>query len=367
MSQEPFDRPPSEPAGPPRADRPGADAASPAGGTAPTDSPGAAGGPTPAAGSAQAAGRRMSTVVPQVAVGVVALVAAAWLAVASAVVTLFGGIAAVAIALVVLAVVLLRWHGRGRGWLALPLLAIAIPAVAVAATGERIAAQSGVEVHVPLTPEEVPRDGYRTGLGEQLVDLRRLTIPAGTTVGVKARSDLSRTVVALPRGACWNLDVRWRTGRLWLPGIDEQQWVGGLDARGRYVDAWARRRRGAWSQAFEGRIALLGRVRRASSGRWVSRVADPGAPTLRVELRSAGSSFVVRDFPDDVEPLLTPTWPMTLSAPLTPAQRRGGFTTPRESPAAARAWERYEVRRSAFAERSRALLDGGCERKVVTP
>jgi hypothetical protein len=307
-------------------------------------------------------------VVPQVAVGVVAVVAAAWLAVASAVISLFGGVAAVAVALAVLAVVLLRWRGRTGGWLALPLLAVAIPAVAVAATGERVAAQHGVRVHVPLTPEELPREGYRTGLGEQLVDLRHLTIPAGTTTTLKARSDLDRTVVALPRDACWNLDVRWRTGSLWLPGTEEQRWIQGLDARGRYIDGWSRRRRDAWWQrTLEGRIALFGRVRRESSGRWVSRVAGPDAPTLRVELHSAGSSFVVRDFPDGVGPLRNPTWPMTLTPPASPAQRRAAWSTPRRSPEAARAWKRYAVQRSAFATRSRTLLDGGCERKVVTP
>jgi hypothetical protein len=379
MPQESFDRPPADPESgvPPRAAR---ERASPAADTAPTADT------APAAGRAAAApdapsgprgpsdanpwtgARRLAAVLPQVAVAGVALVAAAWLAGVSALIALFGGIAAIAIAIAVLAVLLATRRRRTSGWLVLPLLAVAVPAVAVAASGERIAAQRGVEVRVPLTPDEIPREGYRTGLGEQLVDVRHLTIPAGTTVDLRARSDLDRTIVALPRHACWNLDVRWRTGRLWLPGTEEKRWIDGLDAHGRYVDAWARRRRGAsWRGTFQGRIALFGRVRRASSGRWVSRVAAPGAPTLRVELRSAGSSFVVRDFPDDVGPLQSPTWPMTLLPPASPAQRRSAWSTPRRSPGAARAWRGYAAQRTAFADRSRALLDGGCGRKVVTP
>jgi hypothetical protein len=309
----------------------------------------------------------VASILPSVAVGLLAILAAAWLAAASAVLVVLGAGLVVVVALVVLGGALLARRGRTSPWFLVPLLAVAVPAVVVAASGVRVEAQHGVEVHVPLTVDELPRGGYRTGLGEQLVDLRALDLPARRTITVKARSDLDRTVVALPRDACWNLDVRWHTGSLWLPGVSTPRWVSGLDPAGRRLDVWSRRTRAAaWNGVFEGRIALFGRVRRERRGRWVSRVADPAAPTVRIDLRSLGSSFAVRDYPDDIGPLQNTTWPLNLQPPASPAERRAAWSSPGRSARSAREWRTYRADRVAFARRSKELMDGGCGRKVVT-
>lgn len=334
----------------------------------------------PRRGAARSALVGILGVLPPVAVAVLAVVAAAWLAVLSGLLVLFGLGLVVVVALAVLGAGLLARRGRTPGWIVLPLLAVALPAVAVAASGERVATQHGVRVHVPLVPEEIPASGYRTGLGEQLVDLRSLTIPAGRTVALRARSDLDRTIVALPLNACWNLDVRWRTGRLWLPRTDEHRWIDGVDRRGEQIDAWFGRGRRevdlgfqedpAWHRNvgfFEGRIALFGRVRRESQGRWVSRVADPRAPTLRIDLRSAGSSFAVRDYPADVGPLVDPGWPLSLMPPASPDQLRERWSSPGRSRESARRWAAYRTAKAAFVARGKRLLAGGCGRRTVTP
>lgn len=310
---------------------------------------------------------------PPVAIAVLACVGAAWLAVLSGLLVLFGLGPVVVVALVLLGAALVLRRGRTPGWIVLPLLAVAIPAVAVAASGERVSTQHGLRVHAPRTPQEIPADGYRTGLGEQLVDLRRLAVPAGGTVAVRARSDLDRTVVALPLGTCWNLDVRWSTGRLWLPRTDERRWISGVDRAGEDIGSWFRRGRDEYAGQWvggpgysEGRVALFGRVHRESSGRWVSKVNDPRAPTLRIELRSAGSSFAVRDYPDDVGPLRDTGWPLTLTPPASPAELRERWSAPGRSRESARRWKAYREDRAAFVDRGRRLLDGGCGRRTVT-
>lgn len=316
--------------------------------------------------------RTLGAALPRMAVAVLVAVCAAWIGLASALLVLFGGGAAIAVALLGLGAALLLRERRAGPWLVVPLLAVAIPAVAVAASGKRVDAQHGVRVHTPLTPAELPTDGYRTGLGEQLVDLRRMTIPPRRTVVLKARSDLDRTVVALPRAACWNVEVRWRTGRLWLPGIDAKRWIEGVPGTstrdGGNLDAWARRERGDFAAGrSDGRIALFGRVRREPDGRWVSRVADPDAPTLRIDLRSAGSSFAVRDYPESIGPLGNASWPLDLRPPARPDQLREAWSSPGNGPESARRWRRYRVDRAAFVGRAKRLMAGDCDRRLVTP
>lgn len=305
-----------------------------------------------------------ASVLPPVAVAVVALVGAAVLAALCGALVLFGAGLVVVVALLVLGVVLLVRRRRTTPWLLVPLLATAVPAVAVAVSGERVAAQRGVELHAPLTADEIPKGGYRTGLGEQLVDLRSLDLPAGRTITVKARSDLARTVVALPRKVCWNLDVRWRTGDAWLPGVKPKSRISGLDPAGRRDDGWlGRTRTDSYFRPVQGRIAIFGRVHRESRGHWTSRVSDPAAPTVRLDLRSLGSTFAVRDYPNDVGPLGNVTWPLRLTPPASPAERRAAWSRPGKSRRSAREWRAYRKDRAAFVRRAAALMDGGCGRR----
>ena len=137
------------------------------------------------------------------------------LAFAAGMATLFGFGWTVVVALAVFLVgALVAWPVVRPAWVLLPLAAVALPAVAVAASGVRIAAQAGVVVVSPRTPAEIPANGYRTGLGDLLVDLRELEADPGAEVPLRIDTGIGRTVVALPRDRCFDLDVTYRTGRV---------------------------------------------------------------------------------------------------------------------------------------------------------
>lgn len=299
------------------------------------------------------------------AVVVAAATGCAALAIVAGSLTLLGWGVVVVVALVAIAAVLLLHAPAGRGWLILPLLALAVPAVAVAASGVRVAPQRGAVVERPATPAAIPADGYRAGFGELLVDLRRLAVPAGGTTVIRARADLQRTVVALPRGRCFDLDVRWRTGSLDLPGVDEHAAVSGLDWSGSSIAEWARRERSWEPPLARGRIALFGRVRAESRGRWTAAAPRPGAPTLRIELRSEGGSFVVRDYPDDIGPLGSSGWPRNVQPPARPSELREAWARPAASRSSRRAWKRFDGEHRAFVAHWTALLNGACHPKGV--
>ena len=137
-----------------------------------------------------------------------ALVAAACaglatLAVGAGLATLFGFGWTVAVATAVFLVgTLVAWPTVRPTWVLLPLVAAAVPAVAVAASGVRIDAQTGLVIVAPRTPEQIPSAGYRAGLGDLLVDLRRLEAEPGARVDLRcerasaAPSSRCRTIAA---------------------------------------------------------------------------------------------------------------------------------------------------------------------------
>lgn len=284
------------------------------------------------------------------AVASLALLAAACaglfaLAVAAGLATLFGFGWAVVVALGVFLVgTLVAWPVVRPAWVLLPLVAVALPAVAVAASGVRIAAQSGLVVASPQTPQDIPAGGYRTGLGDLLVDLRQLRAQPDEQVALRLDTGIGRTVVALPRDRCFDLDVTYRTGqfgadvaRRLLARADWRWHKHGMEAPVFYGTPWAPR-----------------------SGRWRRESADPHAPTLQIDFVSVDGELWVRDYPARTGPLYEPDWPVNVRPPLSPGARRWAWRIENRRPEVQRRWRMWRRQLASFKERFAELERGAC-------
>jgi phage shock protein PspC (stress-responsive transcriptional regulator) len=272
-------------------------------------------------------------------VGLVTLAAAAALA------TLFGFGWAVAVALGVFLVgALVAWPVVRPAWVLLPLAAVALPAIATAASGVRIAAQAGVVVATPRTVADIPADGYRTGLGDLLVDLRQLDVQPDEQVSLRIDAGIGRTVVALPRNRCFDLDVRYRTARAGV-GLVRRVLLRdyGVSGTGAY---------------------LYGQPQPPGAGRWLRESDDPHAPTLRVDFTSVDGELWLRDYPVATGPLYEPDWPLTLMSPPSPGARRWAWRDPHGTPPVQRRWRAWRHERRAFDRRLAELRAGACAQKA---
>lgn len=223
-----------------------------------------------------------------------ALAGLATIGLLAAAATLFGfGWAVVVAAAVFLAGALLAWPATGPAWILVPLVAAVLPAVVVAASGVRIDAQAGLVQEQPLTPREIPRDGYRAGLGELFVDLRGFRAPPDAIVPLRLETGLGRTVVALPRDRCFDLDVTYETGT----------------AGWSLVRRLSQGLRGWGPLASAGSVHLFGEWQPSEAGRWTRRSDDPHAPTLKVDFRSVDGDLWLRDYPVGAGPLHQTDWP----------------------------------------------------------
>lgn len=228
--------------------------------------------------------------VASVAMLVAALAGLATLALASAAATLFGFGWAVAVALAAfLAGALALLPAARPAWVLLPLVATALPAVVVAASGVRVEAQAGLVTAAPRTPAEIPRDGYRTGLGDLFVDLRGLEAPRDVTVPLSIETGFGRTVVALPTSRCFDVEVRY----------------------GATFGGWQSARELAQNLHVvrDPVVVLYGEYQPERQGAWTRRSDDPHAPTLRVDFRTLSGELFLRDYPVGIGPLYQPEWP----------------------------------------------------------
>jgi hypothetical protein len=199
---------------------------------------------------------------------------------------IFGlGWAVVALAGVMLVAALACWPRVGPAWVLLPVAALALPAAAMVVGGVRLAARGGLAVD-PRTAADLPSDGYHGGLGPMFIDLRHTALPAAGVVELTVDGGLRRTIVALPADRCVHVELRYDvvpflsrladllTGRSPYPGV---VFFGTRE----FGDA--------------GAISNVGKGKQG--------------PTLRVDFRSQGGSFYVRDYPDDNNPEADPDWP----------------------------------------------------------
>lgn len=267
----------------------------------------------------------------------------ATLALGAAAVTLFGfGWGVVATTTVFLVAALVAWPLLRPSWVLLPLAAILIPAVAVAASGVRLAPQAGVVVRAPEKTSDIPGRGYRTGLGDLLVDLRGFRAAAGSAVPLRLDTGTGRTVVALPRDRCFNLDVRYKTD---TPGWDTFTPTA------------------PWSEPRDGPTApsvFYGRGVSTPEGRWTRPSSDRSAPTLRIDFTSVDGSLWIRDYPDTTGPLYEPDWPEQLSAPVSPGELRLAWRESNRKPSVQRRWKAWRKQVRRFKRAQRARRRGAC-------
>lgn len=269
------------------------------------------------------------------------LVAALLMASVAATVTVFGlGWVVFGVALVVLVVTL---SGRVR----IPQLAglaavivLTLPAVAIGLSSLRLSVGSDGPVVRPADSAEVSGRVYRSNFGTLLIDLRHTRLPAAGTVPLRIHAGLRRTIVALPVDSCIrvrvNYDVHTYAGQ-----------VGALVA-------------GDGAPPFPD-VVLFGRLYGANSvdprGSAVSRAILPG-PTLKIDFSSQGGGLFVRDYPDHVDPDLSPNWPGFRVMPESRPFTRGESKQLRER--TLRAWRRRRAAQTATAEQIDAALPGPC-------
>jgi phage shock protein PspC (stress-responsive transcriptional regulator) len=270
-----------------------------------------------------------------------AIAGLATLAAAGATATVFGfGWVVVALAAAVLVSVLASWPRVGPAWALLPITALALPAVAVAAGGVRLAPQSGHVTVAPAAIVDAPRDGYRTGLGTMLVDLRHTTLPAAGSAPLRIQAGVRRTIVALPHDRCVHVDVHYHV----------------VDFAARLASIAS----GRAGQPFS-EVSFFGDQRYGGSGETGNLEAGAPGPILNLNFSSAGGSLYVRDYPDDVDPESEPDWP---GYPVFPESRPDTTGTPKR--AAQRLVHHWRVRHSAQLRSKRlvdALRPGPCAAK----
>lgn len=209
-------------------------------------------------------------------------------AVASAA-TIFGlGWIVAALAAVVLVAALASWERLGPAWVLLPVGALVLPPVALAAGGVHLSRQTGDRQETPATVADFPAHGYRSGLGELLIDLRHTQLPKAGTVDLRVDAGVRRTIVALPHGRCVPVNLSYR--------------IHSFAARAALVLT-------GHSTSLFSAISVFGDQRWSGSGQFAS-VNERHSPLrLNITFTSAGGGLYVRDYPDDVDPRLDPEWP----------------------------------------------------------
>jgi phage shock protein PspC (stress-responsive transcriptional regulator) len=263
----------------------------------------------------------------------------ATIAVAAALTTLFGFAWAVAVAgAVFLGAALVASSVIRPAWALVTLAAAIVPAVAVAASGVRISPQAGLVIRTPATRADVPAGGYRTGLGDLLVDLRSFDAPAGSVVTLPIHTGTGATVVALPRDRCFNLDVRYRSSEGWP-----------------LTRSLSRR-------ADERGVRFYG-VSQPLAGHWLRMSDDPHAPTLRIDYTAVVGTLTVRDYPRPTGPLFDPGWPDYVAPPPSPDTLRWAWRDPARPASSRHQWRLWRQRLVRFQRHMRTLRAGACARE----
>ncbi|HLW96253.1 MAG TPA: PspC domain-containing protein [Solirubrobacteraceae bacterium] len=198
------------------------------------------------------------------------------------------GWAIVALAGVILVGALACWPRVGPAWVLLPIAALALPAAAMAVGGVRLAPRTGLLAVDPTRIADIPRDGYRGGIGEMFIDLRHTSFPSRGPVELTIDGGLGRTIVALPASRCVHVELRYDV----VPFLSRlADLVTGNSPYGG-VDVFGTR-----SEPFDGGDGFAQTLQ-----------AKPG-PTLVIDFHSQGASFYVRDYANSVDPLFDPDWP----------------------------------------------------------
>jgi len=94
----------------------------------------------------------------------------------------------------------------GARWLIAPALVLVLPLAIVAAADVRVDGGVGERHYRPATADEL-RPSYELGVGEMIVDMRDVDLPAGTT-RLELDLGIGHAVVRVPEDACVTSDVQ---------------------------------------------------------------------------------------------------------------------------------------------------------------
>lgn len=204
--------------------------------------------------------------------GVAALGALSLLAASSAALALFGlGSVALLLACGCVVALLLRMFPAAAP-LGAAAVALTLPAALVTLGDVELAPHIGERIVELRNADEVDPAGYRAGTGPLLVDLRRFSAPKGSVTTIRARADLERLVVALPRRRCFALVIDQQREQRWLTDL--------LDGP---------------------EPPELGAGRRSLPRQ--RRLARSGEPVLHLVLATGGAQTVIRTFSATSRPL----------------------------------------------------------------
>jgi phage shock protein PspC (stress-responsive transcriptional regulator) len=175
----------------------------------------------------------------------------------------------------------------------LTLAALTLPAVAVALSPLRLTFQSGQSVARPKTFQALGQTVYHSGFGTLLIDLRHTPVPTSGDTTLRIDAGLRRTIVALPSNACVHVRVNYNvhlfpahlaallTGREETPFHDVM----------------------LFGNPF-GYGAAVG-----TRGTALNQRTSRSGPWLTIDFTSEGGGLYVRNYPDAVDPEVTPQWP----------------------------------------------------------
>jgi hypothetical protein len=232
---------------------------------------------------------------------------------------------------------LASWRRLGPSWALLPVAALALPSLAVAAAGVRVEPQTGDQVFAPATAGDVATT-YRSGLGQTLIDLRRTALPRNGELRIRVEGGVRRTIVALPHDRCVPVSVEYD--------------VRSFAARAAIVLLGR-------PSTLDDEVVLFGNTATGRTGG----IGDGGGstPRLHIDFTSAGGGLYVRDYPDDIDPRIEPSWPMDPGL-IASAPAKGGKTS-KAWKATLASWRRRHAANVAARKRYREDLAGPCAAK----
>jgi phage shock protein PspC (stress-responsive transcriptional regulator)/predicted membrane protein len=164
----------------------------------------ASGGPAPRGGDP---GRLIARGVIALLIGIAAVGAFAGVFVLAA---LGGGTTLAILAIVAGVALVVAGLAGGARWLIAPALVLVLPLAIVAAADIRVDGGVGERQYRPATVEEL-RPDYELGIGQLVLDMRDVDLPAGTTT-VHLQTGIGHTVVRVPEDACVSSDIQMGAG-----------------------------------------------------------------------------------------------------------------------------------------------------------
>ncbi len=243
------------------------------------------------------------------------------------------------------------WRGRIPTLATLlTVAALTLPAMAVAMSPVRLTFQSGESIAHPGSYRALGRTVYRSGFGTLFIDLRRTPVPAAGDTTLRIDAGLRRTIVALPTDRCVRVRINYDVHL--FPAHLAALFTGHYETPFHDVVLFGNP---------YGYGALQGSHASATS----PRSAGTDGPLLTIDFTSQGGGLYVRDYPQSIDPTVTPQWP---GYPVTLEPRPLLRDEPHKLwKAILRAWQRrLAVERDSQRTVDR-LLDGPCVPGGITP